>query len=90
MSLSERLDELLRMRAIIRPRQLPRDLLLQRSVDQLNERFERVSPINPADYKALVAKIWEAARSRDVTGGAPWTSRSSARATTSSRRSARI
>jgi hypothetical protein len=66
MSLSERLDELKRARAIIRPTRLPHKLMVEQSFDRISARSEHLRPITQVDYDALVAKLRSVASSRSL------------------------
>lgn len=66
MTLSERLDELIRARKIIRPPQQLKRLMIEKSYDRISEKYEKIRPIDTVDYHALLAKLRSVARSRSM------------------------
>ena len=64
MSLAERLAELRRARAVIRPLHLPSKSMTEQSLDRASARFESCRPINQVDYKTLISKLRSVASSK--------------------------
>jgi len=62
MTLSERIGELVRTRTIIRPVRLPRALAIEKSFEQIDEKYARPSLINGTDHQALLIKLQAVAK----------------------------
>src|ERR1700732_404249 len=64
MSLSERLKELKGARTLIRRPQLPLSLKIERSYNQVSQKYDQITPVRKVDYDALVTKLRLVAKSR--------------------------
>lgn len=64
MSLRALLEDLRSSKTIIRPPRMPNRLRIDEALEKVAQRFERLSPIDPHDYNALVAKLRSISRSR--------------------------
>lgn len=64
MNLRERLNELKRVRTIVRKPRLPGSLKIERSYDRVCKKYDQVSSVRSVDYDALLAKLQLVAKSR--------------------------
>lgn len=64
MSLSERLKELKGARILIRRPQLPPSLNIERSYNQVSQKYDQIIPVRKVDYDALLTKLRLVAKSR--------------------------
>ncbi len=64
MSLSERLKELKGARILIRRPQLPLSLKIERSYNQVSQKYDQITPVRKVDYDALLTKLQLVAKSR--------------------------
>jgi hypothetical protein len=57
MRLTERIEELLRAKVILRPLRLPDKLMVEQCYERINDRSQEIRPINKIDHDTILAKL---------------------------------